>query len=796
MSNMSNPRRTPAPQDGSPTGLGLKTNLVLRKGATFTSPTTPSSGQQTLVFRPPPLPRRSQTSLDDVIDAHRRRVQLTLEAIETLYVSPSQSPSQERQLPKTLVDKSFPYPDGLQKHSVAMLDQPGMERRVLRPRSHVQRPSRYHDSDSGLGTSIATYKEGKAAVEVTSKEPAVKASTVTRSLAAPTTTLPGLSSRATNKICEHILKPLLAKPELKTFHPLVIDCPRRIKEKEILCLRDLEKTLLLIAPVSALEREPCLRQDTKCPLFLKQTTKSHGLYLDFCLTTIHCVQASVEYLSDREQTRPRDLPYTEGYFIDLVDQIQLYAKQLADAKENNLTGDEMDAYVPNAFTALPCCIAANTSFSSDAIKLHGGIHINGRPAELVRINKNGKAISLATGQVVDMDEDTKGEIQIKRSASEELADEDEIMRSMARRKKNASPEELAPKKCREAGCNKEFKRPCDLTKHEKTHSRPWKCPMENCKYHEYGWPTEKEMDRHCNDKHNTAPPFYKCLFPPCVYKSKRESNCKQHMEKSHNWEYVRTKTNGGKKTASKAGTINQSPTPYMDVLPPTPISNAGSIGMATPPQHPSIEIDFPDPRAYDPMPGFNFNTPLYAQELQIDHVPMQYTPQYSPEFSLSPVDNPTPTTEAGLDQSNVMIEDDFLGWNEDDIYSANRAHVPIPILTKDFAEQYMAAFAEADTLKTYVPHLSPVGQGNAMLFTPLSMAEVDHCFADDKQMDPRGSADFCLFPTTAEGEPIYQQPLFPTEMPSVAGGYSQPNSQEMWGMDYSNTGFNHYSHPH
>lgn len=782
MSNMSNPRRTPSPRDGSSTGLILKTNLVLRKGATFASPTSPTSGPETLAFRPPSLPRRSQTNLDDVIDAHRRRVQLTLETIDkTLNGSGSQSPSQTKASPQTLLDKSFPFPEGLQKHSIAMLDSPGNERRVLRPRSNVQRPSRYHDSDSGLGTSIVTSKD-KAIIQAASKKSktsTVKASTVTRSLAVSTATLPGLSSRATNKICEHILKPLLAKAELKTFHPLVIDCPRRIKEKQILCLRDLEKTLLLIAPVSQLQREFGLRCDTYHAMFLKETTKSRGLYLDFCLTTIHCVQATVEYLTDREQTRPQDLPYTEGYFIDLVDQIQLYAKQLADAKEKTTVGDDMDAYVTTPI-CLAYCTDTNTLLRTDAIKLHGGIHVNGRPAELVRVSKNGKAISLATGREIDMDEDLKGEYQIKRSASEELADEDEIMRSMARRKKNASPEELAPKKCREPGCNKEFKRPCDLTKHEKTHSRPWKCPIENCKYHEYGWPTEKEMDRHCNDKHNTAPPMYRCLFPPCPYKSKRESNCKQHMEKAHNWQYVRTKTNGGKKTASKAGSINQTSTPQIEGL-PTPISNPGSIGMATPPQYNSIEFPM-----YEP--SFNFDTPVHPQELQLDPMPLQFSPEYSP------VDNPTPLTDPGLDQSNVMIQDSG-EYHFDDIYSANRVQVPIPTFPRELAEQF-AAYTEAELSKTHLaPHISPIGQGNAMLFTPNSLAEVDDCFPEEMSMDPRGGADFLLFPTN-EGKSIYQQPLFTNEMPSIAGGYSQPNSQEMWGMDFSNAGFNPYSQQH
>ncbi|KAL2291422.1 hypothetical protein FJTKL_12826 [Diaporthe vaccinii] len=205
--------------------------------------------------------------------------------------------------------------------------------------------------------------------------------------------------------------------------------------------------------------------------------------------------------------------------------------------------------------------------TSDTVELHGGSAVSRRPAELDRIDEDGTAVSIATGEVVDTIENIGRDFRAKRTASEERADEEEIMQSVARRKKNANPEELAPKKCREPGCTKEFKRPCDLTKHEKTHSRPWKCPIEACKYHEYGWPTEKEMDRHFSDKHSIDPPRYKCLFPPCPYKSKRESNCKQHMEKAHGWRYVRTKANESNEGGRKAGSgINETPGPdFIDI---------------------------------------------------------------------------------------------------------------------------------------------------------------------------------------------------------------------------------------
>ncbi len=93
-------------------------------------------------------------------------------------------------------------------------------------------------------------------------------------------------------------------------------------------------------------------------------------------------------------------------------------------------------------------------------------------------------------------------------------------------------------------CQRSFARPCDLSAHSKSHNRSWKCPITNCKYHQYGWPTENKLNRHINDKHSADPLMYECFYKPCLYKSKRESHVKQHMEMVHGWTYVRTKTIG------------------------------------------------------------------------------------------------------------------------------------------------------------------------------------------------------------------------------------------------------------
>ncbi|KAK3692546.1 hypothetical protein B0T22DRAFT_503578 [Podospora appendiculata] len=125
-------------------------------------------------------------------------------------------------------------------------------------------------------------------------------------------------------------------------------------------------------------------------------------------------------------------------------------------------------------------------------------------------------------------------------------------------------------------CRKFFVRLCDLNKHVKSHSRPFKCHVLSCKYHDQGWPTAKELERHNNDKHSQAPRTFTCLFPPCPYESKRESNCKQHMEKTHDWTYIRSKSNG-KHSATPQETspgyrldTNISAAPYSAPTPPGP----------------------------------------------------------------------------------------------------------------------------------------------------------------------------------------------------------------------------------
>lgn len=765
--SLANPRRrTPVTRPGSDneSDLVLKTSMALRKGATFHSPTSPISSDSDDYFVPPQL-SRSQTHLDDVVDANRRRIALTLNDIDEALAKTellSLSPTPKK---KSLRDTSLPVPRGFLDLPVVdpAMAKPEPERRVLRPRS--VRRSKQHASDSGIGSSVASTSERCEGTKTAEKKNQTKTASALTSSGASSTKqmLPALSRKAFNRIHEHTLRPLLERSTLKDFEPIVLDIPRRIRSKEIICLRDLEKTLVFMAPVSQLLTDNGVWANTYRMLRLKEKAKSAALYLDFCLTSIRCIQATVEYLTDREQVRPNDRPYTNGYFIDLKEQIYQYGRELAAIKDKNSLDMDVDQYVPRF---VPLDQPTDNTQRADEIRLHGGIAENGRPAELIRVKKDGSAISMATGKPVELGDDVDSPINFKRSLSEQREDEEEIMRSMARRKKNASPEELAPKRCREPGCTKEFKRPCDLTKHEKTHSRPWKCPIPTCKYNEFGWPTEKEMDRHVNDKHSDAPAMYECLFKPCPYKSKRESNCKQHMEKAHGWTYVRTKTNGKKGPSMPASSIQQTP-PLGNVSTP---STTHSYSVPTPPQDDQT-LAFP---SYPTDADWFANYGLQPDTLDAMDLTME---------------NPSPSSATSYEQYPPYQNGSTFILNDEDIYAA---HVQLPAqlapadqLYNKLMPQQMPIYqapqpCPAPQFELAPPHFSPAGQENAMLFTPSSLREVDEGF-DDAYNGEADGTDFQLFPNNgvnaSKGNDL--QPLF-GEVPSANLGFSQTSQQDIF----------------
>ncbi|KAK5117643.1 hypothetical protein LTR62_005066 [Meristemomyces frigidus] len=471
-----------------------------------------------------------------------------------------------------------------------------------------------HSSDSGIGSSVAD--SDCISLKSTGERPgsshhaARPVQTLTSN--ADDTSTPsshstideesGLSDHACRQIHKHIVKPILDEDTLKDFHPLVKQVPKRIGNKEITTLRELEKTLIFLAPVSGLgSLWDCA--DAYCRSGVQEYSRSPSKYLRFCQRTIRVLHTTVTTLHESDQRTPADRPYTQGYFFDLVEQIRRYAQILQATREKQEKGQNLDAmdYTPD-----------------ETVSLHGGMTHNGKPAELVRHTKDGKTISVATGLPL-----SEEDLTMKRPLGADVVDDDdeEALRSMARRKKGAKPETHY---CPVDACDKEFKRPCDLTKHIKTHERPWKCPDDKCKFHDQGWPTEKELERHINDKHSAEPPSYRCLFQPCPYNSKRESNCKQHMEKAHGWTYVRSKSNGkgnGSKTVTRLPRGSVPPSPSSTVLTPlTPIAPSPSVqswassrGSMPPPTGVPGPSNYHTPSFVAPSPDFaghfnmNFN---------------------------------------------------------------------------------------------------------------------------------------------------------------------------------------------
>lgn len=692
------PRRRPLKGSASP----LNTHgMQLRKSGTFSSPTHISSDICEIDRHF--MPRRSPTSTekleellqDSIQDPSVRRVANLLKDFEQRVAGHKASTGSSSILNEPDV---LPVPSFVLNNT--SLDCSPMD--VDSKTAIAERNPHEHASDSGLGTSISDSKYDDIRTQRSSVRESISSS-ITSSHSAVTRSCSALDAAeadhtlgeyACKQIHDVIIKPILAEESLKDFHSLIQDVPRRIGERNIRNLRDLEKTLIFLAP------ELSVTPDT---------------YSRFCERSIQLLATTVQYLSEQDQRLPTDRPYTDGYFLDLMEQIRRYASIMAATREKESKGEDMD----------------DMDYTRDEkITLRGGLSHNGRPIELVR-EKNGKAVSLSG----------------KRPLSAEDDDEDEITRSMARRRKSEKPGDVMHM-CRD--CKKEFKRPCDLTKHEKTHSRPWKCSEKNCKYFDLGWPTEKERDRHMNDKHSAAPAQYKCLYSPCSYASKRESNCKQHMEKAHGWEYVRSKSNGRKKQPNGTGHSPATPlTPFIG----TPMSAT----MTTPitPFMPSPQVPLVNNFDY-----YGFGTPAMSVQGYSDDFRRDSTTTEGSHFTYSsghsPVE-PTSFDDAVTPEDTTINHGDVfnncnLGANFNTGYQQ-----PTPAMSAfDYEPLPFTVNSTVNTLNTGLPHLSPMGQPDVTLYSPDMI--MDEGFGDmDTSMQAfnRPSADFTLF----DNSPPHQMPL-------------------------------------
>lgn len=249
----------------SDNGLAFVATSPARSAVAVHSPTPAADSHAAFAS---PGPSRSHAHPDEVVDANRRRMAFALDAIEEVFLKTQKLSVSLPDDVRIFRDTSLPLPRGLLHIPIA--DQPSMgkdeqERRSLRPRS--VRRSKELLTDSGIGSSIISCN-GKQAADTSEKGNRSAASAITCSAAASANELlPGLSSEAVARIHQHTLRPLL-KSDLEEFAPIVDDVPRRISAKEIICLRDLEKTLLFMAPVR-------LRVYVWCRFFRGEVLTSH-----------------------------------------------------------------------------------------------------------------------------------------------------------------------------------------------------------------------------------------------------------------------------------------------------------------------------------------------------------------------------------------------------------------------------------------------------------------------------------------------------------------------------------------
>lgn len=300
-------------------------NTSLSKSNTFHAPTTVVSD----IFNPVSawMPRRSPTCPkrlgDLLVDASQTRVAKVIESFD-------KTVSGQAKYDASILKQAdvLPVPRFMMHNT--NLDAMDVDTKSP-PLEHD-----HHASDSGLGSSISG----------TRLSCATSHSAVTRSMPALVSTdREGeyfLSNEAVERIHHHIIKPILKEESLEDFHPLIKDIPLRIGARNITNLRDLEKTLVFLAPVSPDVHAYC-SAFAYCSLrCVKGLSKSPSSFLRFCNTSIHCIAATVDYLTERDQRRPTDRPYTNHYFVDLVEQIRRYAAIMAATREKEAAGEQLD----------------------------------------------------------------------------------------------------------------------------------------------------------------------------------------------------------------------------------------------------------------------------------------------------------------------------------------------------------------------------------------------------------------------------------------------------------------------
>jgi len=189
------------------------------------------------------------------------------------------------------------------------------------------------------------------------------------------------------------------------------------------------------------------------------------------------------------------------------------------------------------------------------------------------------------------------------------------------------------------------------------------------------------------------------------------------------------------------------------------------------------EITFPEYNNEPDMGGM-----FAPQQLHIDYSPVT---DYTNPGSASDGSPYTTNTLAGQDHfidnfpSNFTNTGaDFNLFENEDLYNAN---VQLPTPSREIFQQAFAPFETSGVPfgADPVPHISPLGHGNTMLYTPTSLREVDEGFSEDFAPNNCLGNDFQLFPSSTGGTVASSAPsaLF-GELPSNVN-FNNMTGQEM-----------------
>jgi hypothetical protein len=240
------------------------------------------------------------------------------------------------------------------------------------------------------------------------------------------------------------------------------------------------------------------------------------------------------------------------------------------------------------------------------------------------------------------------------------------------------------------------------------------------------------------------------------------------MEKAHGWEYVRSKNNGKNRENGAPTSNNGLPTPQTENI-LTPSSDGNIVHIPEDEDFDHMQTRFEGSAWDDNQNHLNFpeyNTSdidMFAapsnQQLQLDFSPVSNM-NHSGSISSNGQSPYMANTLPGQDQFQDTFQNfnsnnvDISLFENEDLYSAN---VQLPTPSHEVYQRALNCFDNSGIPFNAdpIPHISPVGHGNTMLYTPTSMLDVDEGFEDfvpaNCNTQIGNSADFQLFPSSTGG---------------------------------------------